>query len=145
MYNNVLITILLAASFLTACEKNDNDDDTDILKGLVSFKQDPVFSDGKINFIVTVQFGAQGEAVEVEYDIMDGDSKISSGKANCSTNPDGLGMFWESQMVAVTIDQTTYKGKTLTVFLDPANKVTANTYTNETYVNLYKKESILIP
>ncbi len=144
MYNNVLITILLAAIFLTACEKSDNNDDAD-MKGLVSFKEDPVFSGGKINFSVTVQFGAQGKAVEVEYDIMDGDSKISSGKANCSTNPDGLGMFWESQMVEVTIDQATYKGKTLTVFLDPANKVTANAYTDETYVNLYKKESILIP
>lgn len=139
------LAILLVAMFLfSSCEDNGNEVGSN--KGLVSFKnyQNPSYSGGQIRFIIQVQFGFSGKAVECEYDILDGTTKIISGKASCSSNADGMGLFWESAVINIPVNSTTYKGKTITVHLDPANKVTSKEYTTEVYVNSYKKGLVVI-
>ena len=143
-FKNLAILLVTLLSF-SSCEDNGNDAGNN--KGLVSFKnnQNPSYSGGQISFIAQVQFGFSGKAVECEYDILDGTTKITSGKASCSSNADGMGLFWESAVINVPINSTTYKGKTITVYLDPSNKVTSKEYTTEVYVNSYKKGSVIIP
>ena len=140
-----LITIILSGFLLSACNLIDKNDDNNSMKGLVSFRNKPVYSNGQISFIVSVQFGFKGKEVEVEYELLEGDTKITSGKTNCNTDLSGLGIFWTSPVVFVPVNQATYKGKTLTVFLDPSNKVTESTLTSALYVDSYKKGDVVIP
>lgn len=136
--------MLLSLAFLfSTCSKGD--DLSQSAKGLVSFKQDPAYTINKISFNIQIQFGGGGKAVDIEYKLHDGGSVIASGKSSANTNPDSYGLFYVTPDIEIAIDGNALKGKTLIVHLDPDNKVTLKEYTTETYVNLYKKASVLIP
>jgi hypothetical protein len=138
-----MLMIMSLVLLFSACSKDD--DSLPTVKGLVSFKQNPVYTTNKISFSIQIQFGGGGKAVDIEYKLLDGSSVIASGKSTADNNPDGLKLFYETSMVEITIDSNALKGKTLTVHLDPDNKLTLQEYTTDTYVNLYKKASVQIP
>lgn len=135
--------ILSLVILFSACSKDDGSSQT--AKGLVSFKQNPAYTSNKITFSMQIQFGGGGKAVNIEYTLLDGNSVIASGKKSADSNPDGFKLFYETSVVEITIDGNALKGKTLTVHLDPDNKLTLQEYTTDTYVNLYKKASVQIP
>ncbi|TVQ17998.1 MAG: hypothetical protein EA361_01830 [Bacteroidetes bacterium] len=137
-----------------SCSKDD--DIPSHLKGIVQFKsyttsqglRPVIYSDGQLKFIVKMQLvGASSNVnVDIDFDILEGNTKIANGKVKVKNNTDGgLGMFWESDEHSHGIDAVALQGKTLTVYLDPANKYTGSDYADETYVNLYKKATITIP
>lgn len=126
------------------------------LKGIVKFKpfemssgtQSLIFSDNEIRFIVDMELGASTKKldIEVDYHLLDGTQKIGEGTFRVNILLDaGLGIYWGSDVNYIPVDGNAMRGKTLTVFLDPENKYTAARYTNETFVDLYKKASITIP
>ena len=115
-------------------------------KGLVTFSEEPVYSNGNIKFVAGIQFGFAGSPVIIEYQVLDGTQVVANGSANANINTDGgLNAFFETAIVEEAINANTYSGKTLTVWLDPENKVTADTYTDQQNVNLWKKEDVDIP
>jgi len=134
---------LFSVLLFSQCTDDNGDDNAQ--KGLVSFKTEPVYSSGTISFAAQVQFGFVGKATNCEYQLLDGSTVITSGTANCNSNIDGMGLFWNSAGIQLNINQAIYTGKTLTVFLDPSNKITDDLYTTTSYVNLYKKAEVLIP
>jgi hypothetical protein len=137
------LVILGLVLLFGACSKDDGSSQT--AKGLVSFKQNPSYSSNKIRFVAQIQFGGGGKAVSIEYKLLDGATVITSGTTSANSNPDGFSLFYVTSDIEIAIDANALKGKTLTVHLDPDNKVTLPEYTTETYVNLYKKASVLIP
>ncbi len=139
---HLLFIYCFGALLLLSCDKEKSDKD---LNGLVSFAEDPSYSDGTISFAASVQFGFVGEAVKCEYQILDGSSIIEDGEVNCNNNGDGMGLFWESNIESVNINAGVYSGKTIVIFLDPSNKITSSDYRSEQYVNLYKKKSVTFP
>jgi hypothetical protein len=138
-----MLMILSLVLLFSACSKDEGSSQT--AKGLVSFKQNPVYTSNKISFSIQIQFGGGGKAVDIEYKLFDGSSVITSGKSSANSNPDGYGLFYVTPDIEIAVDGNALKGKTLTVHLDPENKVTLQEYTTETYVNLYKKASVQIP
>jgi hypothetical protein len=141
-YNTILFTALIIFSF--SCSKN-KDEEVSEPKGLITFKTKPYFESQNIKFAISIQYSGGGKAANCEYEIYDGAAKISQGSASCSNNTEGMGIFWESSLVSVPTSASIYSGKTLTVKIDPANKITLSTYTTPTYVDLYKVEGLLIP
>jgi hypothetical protein len=139
-----VLTILLVLVILCSGCFKDNDKPSGS-KGLVSFKQNPVYTPGKIAFTAQIQFGEGGKTVDIEYKLYDGSTELASGMALADSNPDGFGLFYATPAIEIAINGNALNGKTLTVYLDPDNKVTLPEYTTETYVNLYKKASVLIP
>jgi hypothetical protein len=150
------IVLLLAAVLLvcaTSCSKDD--DLPSHLKGIVSFKsytsaggmKSVIFANNQIRFIVELQLSSAGTDlnVDIEYHLLDGTQKVGEGKVKVNKNLDGgMGMFWGSDEHSITPDAA-WKGKTITVYLDPANKSTGSQYTSQTYVDLYKKATVVIP
>jgi hypothetical protein len=107
-------------------------------KGLVSFKTEPAYASSKVSFAVQIQFTGSGSAAEIEYTISDGATVIRTGTAQADVNLDGLKIFYESALITEPIDAAAYNGKTLTVRLDPDDQVTLDTYTTQTYTDLYR-------
>jgi hypothetical protein len=139
-----IIIIIFAFSILfVGCSKDEIDNS---VKGLVSFASDPVYSDDKINFTAQVQFSSVGEAVDIEFQLMDGDIVLLSEALSTENADGGVGLFFKTAEVAITLNSSAnLLGKELTVWLDPENKVTASEYTDDMNVNLWKKESVSIP
>ena len=144
-YTFVLISYLILS---IGCN-NDKDspiDPTDnTVKGLISFKTIPEFNDPNIEFKAQIQFNAKGGPANIEYHVYDGSQLLYNGIALASLNPDGMRLFYETELIGVAIDSLAHTGKTLTVWLDPENKITASDYTNANSVELWKKEDVLIP
>lgn len=136
--------LLVAFSLLfVGCSKDDQDHPA---QGLVSFASDPVYDDGKINFAAQIQFSTVGEAVDIEFQLMDGDVVVHSDAIGTENVDGGLGLFFETAEISVTLAPiASFSGKELTIWLDPENKVTAGEYTDDTNVNLWKKETVSIP
>jgi len=115
------------------------------LKGLVSFSSDPVYSEGVITFKAQIQFGEVGRATDIEFDVLEGTTVLLSDVVTAASNPDGMGMFFETGTVSLSLDQAVYTGKTLTIHLDPENKITSDEYTTQQQVDLWKIETVDIP
>lgn len=135
------LIVLVVSAILNGCGSDPEND----LSGLVSFASEPSYANDALTFEAQIQFGFAGEAVEVEYKIMSADSEIFSGSATANNNPDGMGLWFETAPVSYSLPSSQYSGQTITVYLDPDNKITSKEYTTETYVNLYKKSTITIP
>jgi hypothetical protein len=141
MKKNILPLLILL--FLFACSKDDENNTT--YKGLVYFTEDPVYLNGYITFTAIVQFGFKGKAVPIEYQVLEGNTLITGGDAATVNGDAGLGAFFETDPISIPIDLDTYSGKTITVWLDPDNKITDDEYTNDDMVELFKKEEVTIP
>jgi len=138
-----------------SCKKDDNEFPS-YLKGIVKFKpyemsaghQTLLYSDSEIRFVVDMQLSGSAKKIDLDldYHLLDGTQKIGEGKVKVNILLDaGLGIYWGSDEQYITIDATAMKGKTLTVYLDPEHEYTGSRYTNEVYVNLYKRANITIP
>ena len=134
------IAILL---LMAACTLND-EDKTQSYVGLVSFKTEPSYVSNNVQFKAQIQFASPGEAVDIEYQILDNTTVIASGKAPASVSDGFLFIFFETEMINVPISSTTYSGKKLTVLLDPSLKVTSNEFKSDVYL-FYRKEEVTIP
>ncbi len=140
---NALFVFLIVSAIFFSC--NSDPDPDNELTGLVSFADDPTYSNDVLTFKAQIQYGFAGESIEIEYKIMSGETEISNGKKLASNNPDGLGIWFETDPVSYNLPSAQYSGQTITVWLDPDNKITIPEYTTDTYIDLYKKESITIP
>lgn len=138
-----LILAVALASLLASCSKDNEEDQT--MKGLVQFSEKPVYADDKITFQAEILYSATGQPAEVEFQVLENDIVRLEDKVNAETNIDGIGFSFRTPMISVTATQADFAGKTLTIFLDPKNKLTTEEYTSEQYINLYKKESVTIP
>lgn len=140
-----LIVTFLSVSFLfMSCSKDDNDDST--AKGLVSFADGPSYVDGTIVFTPQIQFGFQGEAVDIEYQVLDGNAVLLSEMVETQNVDGGMGAFFEGPETTITLTPLSgFSGKLITIWLDPENKVTSDEYTDDTNVSLWKKKSVSIP
>lgn len=116
----------------------------DLAKGLVSFLSAPVYAAPNVTFRVQVQYGGGGKVTTVAYQVLDGDEVIATGSALTGSNRDGMGLFFESESISVTIDPVAYAGKTLTIYLDPEHEVTADEYTTTAYIDAYKKATFVV-
>jgi hypothetical protein len=132
---------VFAALLLTACRSEPVEPGG---KGLVSFKVNPVYASSEVTFQVQIQFAGGGGSTSIDYTISDGSTVIRSGTAQANSNPDGLKIFYESAVITEPINPGTYIGKTLTVRLDPDDKVTLGTYTTPTYTELYRTATFLV-
>ncbi len=56
-----------------------------------------------------------------------------------------MGLWFETDPISYSLPSSQYSGQTITVYLDPDNKITSKEYTTATYVDLYKKSSVTIP
>ncbi len=137
--------VYLVLLFLIACTKETNENHKSQLKGLIYYDEEPSYADGILSFSAVIQFSAEGEPRNIEYKILDGESVVFSGNEDANINSDGgLKAFFVTPVINVPIDSNDYKNKTLTVWLDPENKQTSPEFTSEVYVNLYKKEDVVI-
>lgn len=125
------------------------------MSGLVMFKsyvqpggmQDVLYSNNQIKFVATLTLYAIRSELDytMAYDVLDGNTVIAQGTVKINKNIDyGMGMAWGADEKIVTIDGTALKGKTITVYLDPENKITMPGYSKEAH-DLYKKATIVIP
>jgi hypothetical protein len=123
------------------------DKEEDRMKGLVQFQELPSYSNNQIKFKANIQFTSpNSKGAIIEFKVLDGNTLIANGSATANFNMDGgLNLFFETRDIAVTVNGTSLSGKTIQVYLDPDNKVTASQFITETYVNLYKKASVTIP
>jgi hypothetical protein len=137
----LVLSAVSAALLLTACRPDPVGPGG---KGLVSFKTEPVYATSEVTFVVQIQFGSSGSPAEIEYTISEGTSVIHSGTAQATVNPDGLNIFYESAVITEPINAGIYSGKTLTVRLDPDDKVTLDTYTTPTYTDLYRTATFTV-
>ncbi|MGF1637726.1 MAG: hypothetical protein ACFCUU_11685 [Cyclobacteriaceae bacterium] len=156
MKNQLILTSILIIS-LCSCSSDNDADASSSHKGIIQFKsytlpgglQDVIYSNNSLMFKVELQLttgASQNVNADLDYHILEGTTKISEGKVKVNKNLDGgLGMFWGADEHSAPVNGTTYKGKTLTVFLDPSNKNTAEQYTTQIYIDLYKKASVTIP
>lgn len=141
--NKVIPVLFIFSVLLAGCSKED---EVDSLKGLVSFASNPAYDNGNISFVAQIQFSSSGQAVDIEYQLMDGDIVLQSETLSTENADGGLGLFFETAEIIVSLNPISdFSGKDLTVWLDPENKVTASEYTDETNVNLWKKETVSIP
>ncbi len=133
--------IFLIPLLFLSCEK-----DEDTPKGLVSFAELPAYADGAITFQAQIEFSEPGKEVPIEFIVYEGDTELISDEAPAAANPDGQDLFWETGTVTLTLNPLdAFYGKTLTVHLDPDNKVTADEYTSAQEVETWKVESVPIP
>jgi hypothetical protein len=139
-----LRTFFFLSFFILCFSCSNEEEEINQVKGLVSFKGNPVYHNGELQFGVEVQFAGNGRPVEVEYIISESNVQLVSSKVMADSNPDGMKLFFQSSSVKHPFNSDTYKGKTIVIHLDPQNKVTSSEYTGETYVNAYKKKSIVI-
>jgi hypothetical protein len=150
-----LIFLLMALLLSTmSCKKEEAF--PSYLKGIVKFKpyetsrgtQDLVFADNEIRFIVDMQLGSSAKNldIDVEYHLLEGTQVIGEGKVRVNFLLDaGIGIYWGSDENYIPVDGIAMRGKTLTVFLDPEHTYTGDRYTNDNFVNRYKKANITIP
>ncbi|MBL7904555.1 MAG: hypothetical protein JNL22_05990 [Bacteroidales bacterium] len=143
--NNVILTamLLLVLIVFNGCKK-DGDNDSDSLKGLVQVT-DWGYSSNTLFFKLSIQYAAVGSPTDLEYAIYDGNTVIQKGSARTVNQDAGLNIFFETPEITISLLQSTYTGKTIVIWADPDNKKTLDTYTNETYVDLYKKQEVIIP
>ena len=137
----VLLAFMVASTIFISC---NSDPDSD-LKGLVGFADNPKYSNDVITFAAQIQYGFAGESIEIEYKIMSGETEIYNDKKIANINPDGMGLWFETDPISHNLPSSQYSGQTITVWLDPDNKITSPEYTTEAYIDLYKKESLTIP
>ena len=133
---------------MNACSLNSEDDlnGDGETQGLVQFASGTHYdsSTSEVKFTAFVQYGAVGKPIDIEYQLLDGTTVITSGKALADEDKSSLGIAFYTPEIAIGIDKNVYSTKTLTIYLDPSNKVTADEYTSDNYVNLYKKKKIII-
>lgn len=142
----IFIIGILGLVFLSSCD--DDNGDTNELKGIVSFTgSSPFYENGEIVFVAQIQYGAVGEGVDIDYQVLDGDMVIFTESVPIKTNNDGgLNIFFISPEVHIELSPLDdFKGKELTVYLDPENEHTADEYTTEQYISLYKRKTVSIP
>jgi hypothetical protein len=143
-----IILFLCAITVIAACEneeKDKNKNENNVLKGLVYFSEDPYIENDTLKFKFLIQYGTEGEAKEIEYLIKDSTSILLSSKANAFNNIDGMKMAFYTELIKWPLAGKGLSGKTLTVYLDPENKVTSEMYTSDVYVELYKIEEVVVP
>lgn len=139
----ILLILITFSILIVGCSKEDQDY---FPKGLVSFASNPVYGNGKINFMAQIQFSDIGQAVDIEYQLLDGEIVLISDSKSTENADSGLGLFFKTLEISVSLDPiSNFSGKEITVWLDPENKVTASEYTDETNVNLWKKKTVIIP
>ncbi|MHC1774892.1 MAG: hypothetical protein AB9834_05700 [Lentimicrobium sp.] len=142
--STILTAILfLALTVFTGCGKDD-DKDSDSLKGLVQVT-DWGYNSNTLFFKLSIQYAAVGSTTDIEYAIYDGSTLIQKGSANTVNQDGGLNIFFETPEITISLPQSTYTGKTIVIWADPDNKKTLDAYTSATYVDLYKKEEVIIP
>ncbi len=140
---HLFILALVLASLLVSCSKDNEEDQT--MKGLVQFSEKPAYADDKITFQAEILYSVAGQPAEVEFQVLENNVVLLEDKTKAENNIDGIGFSFRTPMISITAKQTDFAGKTLTVFLDPNNKLTTEEYTSQQYVDLYKKESVTIP
>jgi hypothetical protein len=144
MKNTLKALAFLSIFFLSvSCSKEDNNEY--VMKGLVSFSNDPVYSQAKITFKAQIQFPGSGQPVNIDYLVLADNVVRASETVIADFNPDGMGIWFETGLISTSISQTEYSGKYITIQLDPDNKITSSEYTSEIYINLYKKATVQIP
>jgi hypothetical protein len=97
--------------------------------GLVTFYSGPTYNAGteQVEFRTAIQFSdSAGQATEIEYQLLDGTTVVSSGTTQADEFDDVL-LLWKSATVTVPVSQATYSDKTITVFLDPDGSVSSDT------------------
>jgi hypothetical protein len=96
-------------------------------KGHVSFYGDPGYDEvsGELFFAAAFEpDGALGNEVTIEYEITRGSTFVTSGTAQADTYDDALGS-WVTGDIRVALEQSVYAGKTITISLDPEDKLTS--------------------
>jgi hypothetical protein len=136
-----LLSLIIIFSF-TNCTKEEEDD---IMKGLVNYASGPDYNNGNLSFKAQIQYATAGKAAIIEYQILEGTDLIESGTSNADENPDGMGIWFQTGTISIALPASEYSGKTITVWLDPDNKVTSSEYTTPTSVDLWKKADVVIP
>ncbi len=150
----LIFPLVLIIISVASCKKEE--EFPPYLKGLVTFKpynlnsgaQKLMYADREIRFLIDMELATTAKNVDVviNYHLLDGTLKIGEGKARVNILLDaGLGIRWGSNENYIPIDAIAMKGKTLTVYLDPENKYTADYHTNPWKVDAYKKARITIP
>jgi hypothetical protein len=115
-------------------------------KGLVAFSDNPKYDSTteEVYFRASLQYDTAGggQAADIEYQILDGDTVVASGSGAADTY-DSYFQTWGTQEIRVPVSQATYGGKTLTIFLDPEAKLTSSTWLNPSLDG--RKKNITIP
>jgi hypothetical protein len=115
-------------------------------KGLVVFYDNPRYdsSTEEVYFRASLQYDTPsgGQAADIEYQILDGSTVVSSGAAAAGTY-DSYAQTWDTDEIRAAVSQATYGGKTLTIFLDPDAKLTSDTWLNPSLDG--RKKDITIP
>jgi hypothetical protein len=131
--------IIITALSCTMPEENTK-------KGLVEFYDSPGYDTSldEIFFTAIFQYAdyTTGKAVEIEYQVLDGTTVITSGSALADTYS-ASGVFWFTDEITAPVSQEQYGGKTITIFLDPAGKLTADPYLSPELDG--RQETVIIP
>lgn len=138
-----LFFIFAMVFLFSSCSKDNEEDQT--MKGLVQFSEDPTYANDQITFQAEILYSAAGQTAEIEFQVLEDDVMLLEDKAKAEKNIDGIGFSFRTPRISITAPQADFSGRTLTIYLDPDNKVTADDYTSQQYVDLNKKESVTIP
>ncbi|NJM14658.1 MAG: hypothetical protein HC896_04095 [Bacteroidales bacterium] len=143
MKNSIVKSIyfLLVLALVYSCEKKE--DGTP--KGLVTFSPQPSYNNDTITFGIELQFESTGSNVGIEYEIYQGATLLLLDTLPATIIDPGTNHFAKTPVVQIGAKQEKFAGKTLLIWLDPQNKLTASAYANEASVDLWKKEYLVIP
>ncbi len=141
-----LVILFFILSGIGCSKDNVKDNMANQVKGLIYFQEDPKFQHNTLSFSYAIAYGSQyDKPVTIDYSILAEGIEIIRGEASAKNETSGMNIFWETDLISVTLDSATYSGQSITVFLDPEAKHTGEAYLSEIYTDLYRKESILIP
>lgn len=126
------------ASAMPACGDAGDEAGSPPGGGVVSVEQSTA-TVSKVEFVISYQSPrpSQKAAVEVDYEILSGGTKLASGKANVPKNPNqgGVDLFFKSQPQQVAIRVT--RGEKLTISLDPTHQLSSA-------VDIYKTKTLTV-
>lgn len=95
--------------------------------GHVTFHGNPGYDDVNGELFFAAAFdpdGLLGNEVSIEYEIARGSTYITSGAAQADTFDVALGS-WITDDIRVTLEQSVYTGRSITISLDPEGKLTS--------------------
>ena len=134
--------ILFAAVFFIAICSGRYASDAN--KGRVSFVNEPVYSNDHIVFSARLELPVSGNPVDIEYEILDDNVLVASGKAFTGQGAESEVLLYATPSISVPVSKAAYSGKCLTVLLDPADKITMPSYTSDLYLP-GRKSQIFVP
>ncbi len=134
---------ILSFSFYCSCKKyNIPDEDYEYTEGRVSFEQKPYYNNDTLTFSVKVQLTTEDGSTKVKYKISESSETLITANSTAVFESDWL---YITDEINYYLPLSKYKGKTITVTVDPYNEFYDEENLSVLREENWKTYSIIIP